>query len=132
MYQNFLGGLMWRDVVGYEDFYEVSSIGEVKSKTRIYPGRGGYLCTRKPRIMTQGVTTKGYFAVTLTLNGVERRIEVHRLVAEAFLGKPDGMQVNHKDGIKKNNKVENLEWVTPSENSLHAFRMGLRVNNFVK
>ena len=69
----------------------------------------------------------GYQAVTLAKDGVNRKIRVHKLVALAFIPNPDGKpEINHKDGDKHNNKVENLEWVTAKENQRHAISTGLR------
>ena len=67
----------------------------------------------------------GYKAVTIFLDGVKKNRTVHRLVAEFYLGK-DPRQINHKDGDKKNNNLDNLEYVTPGENLLHAYRLGLK------
>lgn len=79
-------------------------------------------------IATQIKTGKGgrYRIVTAQVNGVQKRFYVHRLIAEAFISNPDGKsEVNHKDGNPANNRVENLEWCTRSENAAHAYRTGL-------
>lgn len=70
----------------------------------------------------------GYFIVTLCSNGKRKNKRVHRLLAEAFLPNPENKElINHIDGNKKNNKLSNLEWATPKENTQHAIRMGLHV-----
>ena len=108
---------VWRDVVGYEGLYVVSNLGNVRS----LPKRARH---REELEMTKRVGSGGYLYVHLRKSGKGNRRLVHRLVAEAFiennLNKP---QVNHIDGNKLNNVVENLEWVTPSENQLHAYRV---------
>lgn len=110
----------WRPVVGFEESYEVSSKGRIR---RIRASRG----TRAGKIRRQGKTGTGYPSVSLYGVGCKRvSCMVHRLVVEAFLGPiPDGMAVNHKDGIKSNNSIENLEVVSYKENSRHALAMGL-------
>lgn len=108
---------IWRQVVGYEGFYMVSNTGRVK---RIKGGRGA----RAGKIIKQNLGTCGYMQVVLSKNCVEKTCRVHRIVAEAFLEPVTGKDfVNHKDGNKTNNNVDNLEWCTKSENSLHCYRV---------
>lgn len=95
----------WRKIVGYEGLYEVSSFGRVRSLDRFYYRlhKGKFLSPTKDRY--------GYLTVTLNCNGKSKTIKIHRLVAQAFLPNPDNLpQVNHKDEVKSNNCVENLEW----------------------
>ncbi len=112
---------VWRKIDGYP--YQVSDMGRVR---RSEPGRG----TRAGRILRPGLGGKGYPQVILhDYAGDRRKHYVHRLVAKAFIGPcPAGKQVNHKDGVKADNCVENLEYVTPSKNVRHAFRLSLRKN----
>lgn len=96
---------------GYEGLYQISNLGNVKGKK----------C-----ILKQFVNQRGYFAVSLSKEDKRTSYRVHRLVANAFIPNPDNKpQVNHIDGDKSNNKAENLEWLTQSENMKHAFRIGL-------
>lgn len=111
----------WAAIEGYEGIYAVSDTGEVMSmnyKKSMLPGLLGFNVLR------------GYLAVHLCKPGIkEKRVQVHKLVAEAFIGpRPSGMNINHKNGIKSDNRVENLEYVTPSRNSKHSFEIGLQCN----
>lgn len=108
----------WRPVIGYESIYSVSDVGRVR---RDKP----YQSTCAGKILKQQIL-KRYLAVPLNNKGAWN-VHVHRLVAEAFLGPcPDGCQVNHLDGNKVNNHIENLEYVTPRKNTQHAIDAGLR------
>ncbi len=108
----------WRTVPDYEGLYEVSNIGRIRSLN--------YNRSGQPKIMSHKGGQR-YSGVKLSRCGIIYRCLIHVQVAAAFIGpKPEGMQVNHKNGNGYDNRVENLEYVTPSENSLHAFRLGLR------
>lgn len=108
----------WLAVEGWP--YEVSNMGRVK---RSKPARG----TRRGRILKPATNTHGYLRVCLYLNGVCKTASIHRLVTEAFIGPcPDGRETNHKSGEKADNRLSNLEYVTRSENLIHAYRNGLR------
>lgn len=111
----------WRQVEGWP--YEVSSLGRVR---RTKGGRGA----RPWCIMKHRTDHRGYWRIRLSrVVGTEaqsKRVAIHHLVCHAFIGpRPDGYQCNHKNGVKIDNRPENLEWVTPGENSRHAVRMGL-------
>ncbi len=118
----------WRTIEGYEDKYEVSNLGRVRS----LHSYGGNTC----RVMKPGKRTDGYLHVRLSKNGVVKQFLVHRLVAKAFIPNPNNLEmVNHKDENKVNNCVENLEWCTRSYNqiysmNLHPERRKIFGNNF--
>ena len=125
---------IWKDVVGYEGLYEVSNEGRVKSKQRIVTTSVGTKrkieeCILKPL----NSKVKRYYHVSLYKNGKQKLHSVHRIVSIAFIDNPGSKkEVNHIDGDVSNNKVNNLEWVTRSENALHAYKTGLQKPNFKK
>lgn len=113
----------WKDVWGYEDYYQVSTLGRVRSKDRVVrAGKAEY--NKRGRILKQDKTTTGYLKVGLSVNGKRKEFKVHRLVANAFISnefkKP---YINHKDMDTKNNNVSNLEWCTQKENMQHYVNM---------
>lgn len=109
---------IWKDISGYGDNYKISNFGRVKSSYR------------QKRILKQPLNTYGYPFVNLSFKGVHKSIPIHTLVANYFLIKPSGKtEVNHKNGIKTDNNVLNLEWCTSSENSIHSFENGLQVSS---
>ena len=121
-----IDGELWRDMVGYEGSFCISSMGRVKSMDRTVSAltRCGNPSTRaiSEKILRVSTSNCGYHQVFLNKKG----LLVHRLVAQAFIENPDNLpDVNHIDGCKTNNHVENLEWVTRSENVLHAYELGL-------
>lgn len=113
---------VWKDIKGYEGRYQISDQGRVKSlpKTR---GRG-VGCVYEEIILTAAAHNRGYLHVQLRSNGRGKSVDVHRLVAEAFIPNPHNLpQVNHINGVKTDNRVDNLEWCTNGENQLHKYRV---------
>ncbi|AGQ74983.1 endodeoxyribonuclease [Salmonella enterica subsp. enterica serovar Lubbock] len=111
-----------KDIAGYEGKYAVTTDGRVYSHSRV--DDGGKL--RKGRWLKPNVDGYGYLQVSLYSEGVAKKHKVHRLVAETFIdNKKLCPQVNHKNGIKTDNNVSNLEWVTAQQNILHAFSNSL-------
>ncbi len=106
----------WRVIEEFPD-YAVSNLGRVKSFKK-HDGLIG-------RMLSPGNNGSGYLYVHLCYHNKSHRKYVHILVLESFVGKIDGLQTNHKNGIKLDNRLENLEWVTPSENIRHAYKKGL-------
>lgn len=118
----------WKDVVGYEDVYQVSSIGRVRRKEQLVERKRQGSYVKSGQEMTPHVTPKGYMRIRLQSNKSGKNWFIHTLVANAFIGSAPSKkhQVNHKDGNKLNNSVDNLEYVTPSQNLIHAYRTELR------
>lgn len=120
---------VFKPIAGYESFYLVSNMGRVVALAKDSKMPKGATLRHRPQTVLKGKTVKGYRLVTLMKHGVRKEVAVHRLVCIAFHGEPPSheLQVNHKDGQKSNNAESNLEWVTPSENVLHSFKVLGRV-----
>lgn len=119
---------IWKDVPGYEGYYQASNFGRIKSLEKIVKHNCGGPKKLNERILNGTISSFGYIRVDLSKEGKSRRFAVHRIIAETFLGKSD-LIVNHIDGVKTNNNIENLEYVTTQENTAHAVRIGLIKNN---
>jgi hypothetical protein len=103
----------WRPIVGWEGVYSVSNLGRVRRDN-----------TRQ--ILKQAKTPHGYLRINLKYKSLNKMLFISNIVASAFIGpKPKGLQVNHIDGVKSNNRLENLEYVTDKANKQHAVRIGL-------
>ena len=103
----------WVPIDGYEGLYEVSDAGMVRSLKRT---------TTSGKVLSQRAGTGGYLRVCLCENNHKKTFVVHRLVASAFIENPEHKpEVNHKNGIRTDNRASNLEWVTRSENEQHAY-----------
>ncbi|MDT0703930.1 NUMOD4 domain-containing protein [Mammaliicoccus sciuri] len=103
---------IWKDIPGYENFYQVSTFGRVRSFKR-----------KKPKILKPALNRCGYLYVALSDSISRKKITIHRLVALTFIDNPlNKQQVNHIDEIKTNNNISNLEWVTPKENMNYGTR----------
>lgn len=123
---------IFKDVTGYEGLYQISNLGRVKS-------------LKYDKFMTPAISN-GYQRIGFTKNSIKKFYRVHRLVAQAFIPNPDNKPfVNHKDGVRDNNVVDNLEWCTISENEQHKYevlgyeypkgennKMAIKVNQYNK
>ena len=105
----------WKEIAGYEELYEVSDQGRVKSLN--------YNHTGKEKILKPRMNSCGYFLVQLCKDGVVKQCLIHRLVAEAFIPNPNNLEtVNHKDEVKTNNVASNLEWMSQKDNTNYGTR----------
>ena len=107
---------IWKDIPGYDGYYQVSSYGNVRSLERPYTICSKTIISTKSKILKQGIV-KGYYNVELNVNGVAKKIFVHRLVALAFIP-----NINNKDENPLNNRMENLEWCTIEYNLKYGTR----------
>lgn len=116
----------WKEIKGYEGKYIISNYGEIISLPR-YKQNKSKLQYVEPKEILRYVNPKnGYVYVQLWNNAKYKNIRLHRLVAQTFIPNLENKpQINHIDGNKQNNKADNLEWCTQSENSKHAYRIGL-------
>lgn len=114
---------IWKPVVGYDGFYEVSSVGRVRSVYRVVRGKYGKTQSKPGRLLKPATNKDGYYYVTLSKEAKAKHFFIHRLVATAFIqNSPNKEQVNHINEDIKDNRVENLEWVTSKENINHGTR----------
>lgn len=116
----------WRDVIGFEGFYQVSDGGNVRSCDRVII-RSFFESKIKGFNRKQFIDPDGYLCIRLYKNAVAKRFTTHSLVMRAFVGDGlEGFEINHKNGIKTDNRLENLEYCTSSQNTQHAYDMGLK------
>jgi len=121
---------LWADVIGYEKYYQVSNLGQIKSKDRRVNSSFGKTRVIKGRLLKTPTDKAGYPRIDLC-GGTKKRNNqyVHRLVAEHFIENSNQYpEVNHIDGVKSNNDFINLEWCTHHQNMSHAFKNGLVKN----
>lgn len=113
---------IFESIKGFEGLYEISNLGRVKSLPKIVGKR-----IKPESFLTIRISSQGYAMVSLCKDSKIFNASVHRLIAEAFIPNPENKAtVNHIDGNKLNNDISNLEWATPHEQNIHAYRTGLK------
>ena len=118
---------IWKDVNGFENQYQISNLGKIRSKPRLVIRSNGHSQTVKGRVLKTFISSNGYEFAVFQIGVKTKNFAMHRLVAIHFIENPENKYaVNHKNGIKTDNELHNLEWVTKSENELHARRIGLK------
>ncbi|UGO48066.1 HNH endonuclease [Bacillus phage vB_BanS_Skywalker] len=122
--------IVWKSLKGIidnGDNYEISNTGECRSISRTMIDKKGNIRHYKSKVLKLIVSTKGYMTINISMNSKQRKHNIHRLVALAFIPNPEGKDtVNHKNGDKTDNNVTNLEWSTNQENQIHAWETGLK------
>ena len=117
---------VWKDIKGFEGLYQVSNLGRVKSLER-YRSNHSKLQKVEEKIKSTREDAQGYLLVDLYKDNKQKTVRVHRLVAEAFIPNIENKEtVNHLDGDKSNNKVNNLEWATFKEQNEHFYKKNLK------
>lgn len=120
-----------KDVIGFEGIYAITKTGRIWSCPRKFlvcadVRRGAYIKSAGGYFLQSSLNPYGYFTVVLRKTGNHYTRFIHRMVAQAFIENPENLpQVNHKDGVKINNDIENLEWCTQQANIAHAWDTGL-------
>lgn len=119
----------FRDIPGWEGYYQVSNLGTVRSVDRAVGSVTGKVYYRKGKVLKQLLNEDGYMVVNIARNGKDRTIGVHRAMALAFIPNPENKpMVNHLNAIRTDNRLDNFEWCTNAENVKHSFNLGLSSN----
>lgn len=119
---------IWKDITGYEGYYQISNLGRVKSLARpVYKNDGSFHRFKRETIKTPKKNKDGYLSISLSVNGHDKTFTIHKLVAEAFISKPntnERLEINHIDLNRENNCATNLEWVTHQDNVRYSSNKG--------
>lgn len=117
-------GEIWKDIEDYEGLYQISNMGRIKRLSRKSTDKNGNTSILKEKMLKQHLTKIGYLDISLTKNKKQKHYYVHRLVGFAFIPNPKNKKtINHKNEIKTDNRVENLEWMTQAENNVYGTKI---------
>jgi len=117
--------VIWKDVIDYEGLYKVSNLGRVKSLNRYVDGKNGHLQFKEGIILHNNIGSNGYPKIDLSKNGNIKTATIHRIMAMVFIPNPENKsQINHKNSVRNDNRIPNLEWATSSENVQHGWDNG--------
>ncbi len=123
---------IWKDLPGYEGIYKISNLGNVKSLARIIKREKVGDFNRKERILNQYIISAGYYCIKIVNNQKSEHFRIHRLIALLFIPNPENKpEVNHINGIRTDNCIENLEWVNERENCCHGNNTKNKSSEFV-
>ena len=116
----------WRDVPSFVGVLQASNMGRIKRLSKYRNTKGGGKAYMPEKILAQAISTYGYYKLCISIDAKKYDLLAHRLIAEAFVPNPDNKhQINHINGIKTDNSIKNLEWVSSIENMKHAKLTGL-------
>ena len=116
---------IWEDLVGYEGLYIISNFGRIKILPKIHINKSGCIISKEKFVKIYN-RNQGYVGLSLSKNKNRINKYLHRLLADTFIPNPENKpHVNHKNGVKNDNRLENLEWVSAKENIQHSFNIGL-------
>jgi hypothetical protein len=117
----------WKDIPGYEGFYQASTSGRIRSIDRCVVQRNDSTQLKKGKILSPSINRTGYSFCALSKNNILKGFPLHKLISITFLGDTpfNYREINHIDGVKTNNHIDNLEWTTRSKNINHAIKLGL-------
>jgi hypothetical protein len=116
----------WKDIMGYESIYQVSNLGKVKSLDRLLINKNNRKYILKGAFLKSSYDKRGYLIYQLSKNNIKKTLKLHRILGKTFIENPNNLsEINHIDGNKNNNSLNNLEWCTTQHNISEAFNMGL-------